>query len=180
MGWVLVGWVLVVIATAAAGSAAAALTVEVSSRDGGLFIEAHASGPGSPKGALRMLMDFAMLTDYMPNVDSSYVVGRTDSSTLVQQVVTSRFILPWMFRFTLEFMAHEGGLRFRQDQGSMRDYWGSWRVAEHMEGVEIVYAAQVHTRWRLPFFYMSYVVRRQVAQMMPALMEELAQREVGE
>jgi hypothetical protein len=127
-----------------------------------------------------MLMDFATLSDYMPSVDSSYVVGRTDSSTLVRQVVTSRLILPWTFRFKLEFMAREDMLRFRQVEGGMREYWGSWRVAEHVEGVEIVYAAQVHSRWRLPFFLMSYVVRRQVAQMMPALMEELALREAGE
>jgi hypothetical protein len=114
----------------------------------------------------------------MPNVDSSYVVARTDSSVMVRQVITSRLILPWTFRFTLEFVQAPGGeLRFRQVEGSMREYWGSWRVEEAPKGVEIAYGAQVRTRWHLPFFLMSYVVRKQVAKMMPALVGELARRE---
>ena len=175
MGWIVVALVALLVARAESAEP----SVEVSARDGGLSIEARAVGPGSPEAALRLLRDFATLVDYMPNADSSYVVAQTDSSTLVRQVVTSRLILPWTFRFTLEFMAVEDGrMRFRQVEGGMKEYRGSWRAVAHPQGVEIIYAAFVRTRWKLPFFMMSIVVRRQVGRMMPALLRELARREV--
>lgn len=177
MGWVSALFVALLVVDAAAVEP----TVEVVAGDGGLFITARATGPGSAEGVLRLLGDFATLVDYMPNADSSYVVATTDSSTLVRQVVTSRLILPWTFRFTLEFLAVEGNrLRFRQVEGGMKEYRGSWQAVERADGVEVVYATFVRTRWRLPSFLMSYVVRRQVNRMMPALLAELARREANE
>ncbi len=152
--------------------------VRVESQGDGIAIEAHISGAGTAAGAMALLTDYETLADYMPNVDSSYVVSSAGDSTLVRQVVSSRLLLNWTFRFVLAFKrTGPYELRFRRTEGSMHEYRGVWTVAPHKEGVEIVYKAYVETRLHLPFFLTSFVIKRQVGRMMPVLLNELARRE---
>ena len=152
--------------------------MRVETAGGVLHMEASVTGPYTRQQAWQLLTDYDGVADYVPAMDSSRVVGRTDSSIVVRQVFTSRFIVPWTFRFTLE-MVQDGPyrLRFRQLEGNMRHYEGSWEAVEDPEGMRLVYRARAGHGLRLPGFVLRYIARRQIRTLMPAHLAELARRE---
>jgi len=93
--------------------------------------------PYSREDVWKLIRDYESLSQYMPNVDSSVVVARTDSSQLVRQVVTTRVLLPWTFRLQFEFVQDaEERLRFRMLEGNLRSYEGSWQE-EALEDIAV-------------------------------------------
>jgi uncharacterized membrane protein len=150
--------------------------MEVKAKDGVLRIEAQIEGPGTLHEVWQLLTDYERLPEYMPNVDSSRVVSRTDSSLWVRQVLTTQLIMPWTFIFTLEYVAvAPDQLRFRHVEGQLKSYEGCWRLTPRGERTEISYQARVTYRL-VPGFLAAYIVRRQLGQMMPALVVELQRR----
>ena len=153
--------------------------MEVKARDGVLRIEAQIEALGTQAQAWQLLTDFERLAEFMPNVDSSRVVSRTDSSVLVREVVTSQLVRPWTFVFTLEYIPLEPSeLRFHQVAGQLKGYEGVWRLEPRGERTAISYQAQVGYR-RVPGFLAAYIVRRQLGRMMPALAAEMQRRTGG-
>lgn len=154
--------------------------MQVQTRDGDLYIDASIAGPYTAAEAWELLTDFDRVDEYVPHMDSSRVVARTDSSVWVRQVFTSRFILPWTFRFTLEFVDRgQGRLYFRQLEGNLRSFEGTWLVQTVPEGVRIAYRARAGHGLRLPDFMLRYIARRQIKRLMPAQLQELARRRGG-
>ena len=151
-------------------------TVQV--HDGVVKIDACAYTRSSPLDAWQLLADYESLPSYMPNVDTSRVVTRTDSSVLVRQVISSWLVLPWTFRVNLEFFETEPALlRFRQHDGR-GGYEGQWSVQSAPSGAMISYDAEAEPDMLLlPDFVMAYVVRRQIGRMMQAFIDELDRRE---
>lgn len=102
----------------------------------------------------KLIRDYESLSQYMPNVDSSVVVARTDSSQLVRQVVTTRVLLPWTFRLQFEFVQDaEERLRFRMLEGNLRSYEGSWQVEALEDSSSITYWRALPTACRCPISY---------------------------
>ena len=148
----------------------------VKAKDGVLRIEARIEGPGTLQEAWQLLTDYEHLPEYMPNVDSSRVVSRTDSSRWVRQVLTSQLVVPWTFIFTLEYVAvAPDELRFRHVEGQLKSYEGRWKLTPRGERTAISYQARVTYRL-VPGFLAAYIVRRQLGQMMPALVAEMQRR----
>jgi uncharacterized membrane protein len=151
--------------------------VVVETRQGILNIEAQINAPRPLDEVRRMMTDYEQIPNYMPNVDSSRVVGRTDSSLWVHQVFKTRLILPWTFRFTHEFVEESPTvLRFKMLEGNLSSFTGVWRFTPNKDGTQIAYTAAVGHGIRLPGFLMRYIAKRQVNKMMPALVEELERR----
>ena len=151
----------------------------VKAKDGVLNIEAWIEGPGTLQEVWQLLTDYERLAEYMPNVDSSRVVSRTDSSVWVRQVVTSQLIMPWTFIFTLEYVeVAPDQLCFRHVEGQLKSYEGCWKLTPRGERTVISYQARVHYR-RVPGFLAAYIVRRQLGQMMPSIVAELQRRTGG-
>jgi len=149
-------------------------TVQV--RDGVVKIDACAYTRSSPLDAWQLLADYESLPSYMPNMDTSRVVTRTDSSVLVRQVISSWLVLPWTFRVNLEFFETAPALlRFRQHDGR-GGYEGQWSVESAASGAKISYDAEAEPDMLLPDFVMAHVVRRQIGRMMQAFIDELDRR----
>ena len=145
-------------------------------RDGIVKIDARASTSSSPLEAWQLLSDYETLATYMPNVDTSRVVTRTDSSVLVRQVVKSWLVLPWTFRVDLEFFeTAPASMRFRE-RGGRGGYEGEWAIESVSSGARIVYGAVAEPDMLLPDFLMKYIVRRQIGTMMQAFIDELDRR----
>ena len=162
-------------------AAAATPTTDVETSGQELRLLTAVEAPFSGATVWRLIEDYERLADYMPNVDSSRVVARTDSSVLVRQVATSRLLLPWTFHLTLEFVRESAErLRFRMLEGNMRSYAGCWKVEPVPGGARISYSAIASRRLPLPNFLLAYVVRRQMRRMLPALLEELSRRTPAE
>ena len=174
LAWLLVGFT--------GGNAAANKPqMTIQSEDNALEITLKVTVPYSREDVWKLIRDYENLSQYMPNVDSSVVVARTDSSQLVRQVVTTRVLLPWTFRLQFEFVQDaEERLRFRMLEGNLRSYEGSWQVEALEDSSSITYWARVTHRLPLPNFLLRYVVHMQMSQMMPALVVELdRQAETG-
>lgn len=146
---------------------------------GRVQIVASARARVSADQAWSLLTDYDDLTAFMPGIDSSRVIATTDSSQVVRLVMTTRIIVPWTFRLEVEYTPRPGQkvLKFRQVRGSLRTYAGQWEVEPLPGGrqVQVTYKAQARVR-RFPWFVISAVVRRQMSQMMPALVGELERR----
>lgn len=148
---------------------------------GFIHIAAETRAPVSDVAAWRLLTALGEAADYLPGIDSSRVVARTDSSQVVRQVMTTHILFPWTFRMQLEFVAADSArtLRFRQLHGSLHDYDGHWSVTAAGGGGESVvlrYEARARLRQPFPGFLVSYIVSRQVERMMAALVGELILR----
>jgi ribosome-associated toxin RatA of RatAB toxin-antitoxin module len=150
----------------------------VEARERGLYYETRVRVAASLEEIMDLLTDFEAIPEYVPNVDSCRVVTRTDSSTLVRQVITTRLILSWTFRQELEIVQEGmGRLRFRQVQGNVHAYRGSWELTPVQGGVEIAALGQAEHLWRLPRFVMVWILRRQVSGLLPAVVKELERRQ---
>jgi hypothetical protein len=151
--------------------------MQVETRGGTLYMEASIAGPYTRQEAWDLLTDYDRIAEFVSSMDSSFVVGHSDSSVIVRQVFTSRLIIPWTFSFTLEFI-QDGPyrLRFRQLKGNMRHYEGIWEVQKARDGMRLVYTARAGHGLRLPGFVLRYIARRQIKALMPAHMVELTQR----
>ena len=150
----------------------------VEARERGLFYETRVRVAASPEEVMDLLTDYEAIPEYLSNVDSCRVVARTDSSTLVHQVMTTRLILPWTFRQDLEIVQDGmGRLRFRQLQGNVHAYRGSWELTPVEGGVEIAALGEAEHLWRLPRFVMAWILRRQVSGLLPAVVKELERRQ---
>ncbi|MCC7264169.1 MAG: SRPBCC family protein [Candidatus Latescibacteria bacterium] len=153
--------------------------MEVRANEGVLRIEARIEAPGTREQVWQLLTDFGRLAEFMPNVDSSRVLSRTDSSVLVREVVSSQLVRPWTFAFILEYIPLEPSeLRFHQVAGQLKGYEGVWLLEPRGEYTAVSYQARVGYR-RVPGFLAAYIVRRQLGRMMPALAAEMKRRTGG-
>ena len=146
--------------------------VEIS--DGFVTISAAIESSAQAHRAWDVLTDFDGSDGYLPSLDSSYVVDRTDSIWTVQQVFTTKLVFPWTFRTRLVFADDPARtrLRFRQMSGSLHDYAGSWTVspAASGQGVRLEYEARVRLRQAIPGFVLRFIVRRHLDQTLPAIL----------
>ena len=172
--FLLIAALLLLVDSGWTGGADIAPEVKVESRGEILEMSARITAPYSREEVWRLIGDYESLERYMPNVDSSAIVARTDSSTLVHQVASTDLLLSWTFHLQIEFTEDaDGRLRFRMLEGNLRSYEGYWQVETTRDGSQIVYWAQVSHRLPLPNFLARYIARRQMRKMMPALVAEL-------
>ncbi len=145
--------------------------------DGFVTIRAGIESQVHAQRAWDVLTDFEHLERYFPSLDSSQVVARRDSSWTVQQVFTTRLILPWTFRTLLTYSddPEQRHLQFHQLSGSLHDYSGSWTLSPENQGhsVRLEYRARARLRQSIPAFVLRYIVARHVEQTLAALVREL-------
>lgn len=148
-------------------------------QDGAVHMAVTGLVAATPGQVWSLLTEYASLPSYMPCIDSSLVIGRTDTSCVVRQVVTTRIMLQWTFRLDLEFVPDRASQRlcFRQVRGSLRGYEGHWEIAPDPSGSTTVrYEARARLRRPVPGFVAAHIVRRHMDRMFAALAGELERR----
>ena len=124
-----------------------------------------------------VVLDYDSVARYMPNVDSSRVLSRSDDVVRVRRVGGARFIFRRTYRFELEFEhVAPDSVAFRQVAGDLAGFSGSWTVEPREQGVHLRYRATLAYGLGAPWFLGGGVLRKNVRKMMPAIQGELARR----
>lgn len=177
LNWLVVA-ILVFITALGNASQGVVLQQDVRIDSGFVVIESDLRSPAAPDRAWQVLTDFDGLARYVPSMDSSFVVERKDSTWTVQQVFTTRLVLPWTFRTLLCFVddPERRVLRFEQVSGSLHDYSGTWSLSPDAPGTGVLirYQARARLRQPVPGFIVRYIVGRHLQSMLQALTAELA------
>ncbi len=157
--------------------------VEVKTQDKNVWIDIRQRGTYHPDEVWEVLTDYEELPQFIPHLDSSRVLDRTDSTIVVYQEGSNRLLLPWTFRLNLEFI--EVGdkspktLFFSLLEGNVKQYKGFFEIVEQDDGVEIHYQAFTQHRIPLPNWLLRFILRRQLGGMMPAITSEIERRRIS-
>ena len=125
-------------------SCAVGPSTNVVAQDKVVHLETRVEAPFTREEVWQVLRDYENLAGCMPHLDSSRVVSYADSLTVVRQVVTSRLLLPWTFRFTFEYaQVSTEKLQFHMIEGNMQSFEGHFEVKSGENGAQIGYHAKV-------------------------------------
>ena len=152
-------------------------SMRVTREDGMVSVKAALWLDGSPAEVWALMTDYDSLNAYMPNVESSVVLARSDSLTRVRQGVYSRFVIPIRFAITIEFIEQlPMRLRFHMVEGAVDRFSGTWDFLADRGGTRLEYDAVIDPPGFVPSFLAATVVRRQLRRMLPAIGKELDRR----
>jgi 1,4-dihydroxy-2-naphthoate octaprenyltransferase len=172
-------WLLILAQYAGASSdrPAAEPELKVTRADGVVSVQASMWLDCSPGEVWALMTDYESLSAYMPNVESSVVLARSDSVARVRQGVHSRFVVPIRFAVTLEFLEQlPQRLRFHMVEAAVDRFSGTWDFSSDRGGTRVDYAAAIQPPAFVPSFVAAVVVRRQLRRMLPAIGAELDRR----
>ncbi len=151
--------------------------LKVTQEDGVVSVQASLWLDCSPGEVWALMTDYESLSAFMPNVESSVVLARSDSVARVRQGVNSRFVVPIRFAVTLEFLEQlPQRLHFHMVEGAVDRFSGTWDFSSDRGGTRVDYAAAIEPPAFVPSFIAAVVVRRQLRRMLPAIGAELDRR----
>ena len=162
--------------TASVPADSAAVTVN---EEGGTYtVAATFSVAQLPSFAHAALTDYAQIPRFMPEVQSSQVVERTEDRTLVEQEVVARFMLfSKRLYLLLEVRDESGTIRFRDRGGrSFARYEGAWTIAERDGSTRLTYELAAQPLFDVPGVLLKRLLRRDATQMIARLKAEIDAR----
>jgi carbon monoxide dehydrogenase subunit G len=152
--------------------------VTVSEAGGVYSVVAHFDVAAPMKVALEVLSDYERIPKFMPGVRSSVVLERSPGRLLVEQEAVSRLLLfSKKVHLVLEVTEEDNVIRFVDRSGkSFTSYRGSWHAQSVAHGTRITYALEADPAFEVPEFILRRLLRRDSAQMIGALQDEIASR----
>jgi ribosome-associated toxin RatA of RatAB toxin-antitoxin module len=128
--------------------------------------------------AAAVLTDYDHIARFMPDVQVSRVVERSERRAVVQQEAVARFMLfSRRIYLMLEVEEEPGVIRFRdRDRRSFERYEGSWRIVEKEGQVTIAYELNARPTFDVPEFLLKRLLKRDAQQMIVRLQSEMAAR----
>lgn len=148
---------------------------------GGLtFARARVELPWPPERVFDLVADFDHLGDFVSAIDSSRVVRRDSTGTLVRQVGTTTLVLRKTVRMTLRFVPERPAtLRFEIVDGDFRVYYGAWKFLPAGAGTRLTYDVTFAAAAELPGPLVRHVVQRDLQRMLGELAAEIGRRDSG-
>lgn len=131
--------------------------------------------------AREVLIDYAGIPRFLPDVRSSRVVERTEGRALVEQEAVSKFMF-FSKRVHLVLDVEEGAdvIRFRDQCGkSFALYEGSWTIVARGSGVELAYELTAQPTFDVPLFVIRKVLSADAREMAERLRTEMESRSVA-
>jgi ribosome-associated toxin RatA of RatAB toxin-antitoxin module len=132
----------------------------------------------SPDVALAVLTDYEQIPRFMPDVRTSIVRERAIGRTIVEQeAVSGVMMFSKRVHLVLEIQEHPGAIIFRDRCGrSFVRYEGSWRLSTQDGHTAITYELIAEPSFDVPGFMLKRLFRRDSAQMIERLKQEIAAR----
>jgi carbon monoxide dehydrogenase subunit G len=168
------------------GAAAAAVAnpeppapqVSVREERGTYVVTARFDIPQSAAAALAVLSDYEQIPKFMPEVQSSVVVDRSEGRTLVQQEAVSRFMMfSKKVHLLLEVTREPGTIRFVDRCGkSFVSYQGAWRAVTEDGRTIVSYELSAKPGFDVPEFILKRLLKRDSAHMIERLRREIGAR----
>lgn len=179
---VMVQALLTTVAALAATVVLAAATdpprIDVAERDGVYRVGATFVVAQSAEDAIRVLTDYERIPAYMPDVQSSQVLERTPTSTLIEQTAAPKFLMfSKRVHLRLEVSVTNGTITFRDTCGkSFSEYAGAWIVEQRDNHARIEYRLSAKPSFDVPAFVLKKLLKRDAAAMVERLRQEIAAR----
>ena len=173
-------WTGAAILTATLGAAATGPDPQVSVRERGGVYEVAASFhvPEAPAVVRTVLTDYDGIPRFMPGVETSRVLDRTDGAVRVEQEAISKYMM-FSKRVHLLLEVDEGTdvIRFRDRcSRSFTQYEGAWTIAPRDGGTEIGYALTAKPAFGVPAFVLRRLLDRDARAMIDGLRAEITAR----
>lgn len=134
-----------------------------------------------PRSAWNVVADYEALPDYMPNVEESRVLERSDSLVVVHQRAKVTFVVTKHVDTVLEFRpTPPHRLEFEQRRGDLDRFQGAWQVSAMPGGVVSVYFhAILDPNIGAPGWIVRTAIDHAFSRMMPSIADEVRRRAPG-
>lgn len=145
---------------------------------GAFVVSARFTVAEGPDVAHTVLTDYANIPRFMPDVRASEIIERQDGLVRVAQEAVSEYLF-FSKRVHLTLDVEEGtqSIRFRDRcNKSFHVYEGSWTVAPHEGGTELVYRLTAKPAFSVPGFVIRRLLNRDARVMIERLRTEIADR----
>jgi ribosome-associated toxin RatA of RatAB toxin-antitoxin module len=128
--------------------------------------------------ALAVLTDYEQIPRFMPDVRTSIVRERAIGRVVVEQeAVSGLMMFSKRVHLVLEIQEQPGELIFRDRCGrSFVRYEGAWRLSKQDGRTAITYELIAEPSFEVPGFMLKRLFRRDAAQMIGRLKQEIATR----
>jgi ribosome-associated toxin RatA of RatAB toxin-antitoxin module len=164
---------------AAAGPAHHAPSVSVRDAGAGAYVVAASFEVAHPAAIARaVLTDYANIPKFVPDIQTSVVLARSDGVTRVEQEAVSKFLM-FSKRVHLQLAIHEQAdvIAFRDECGrSFKQYAGSWRLTEKDGTTRVDYELTAEPAFDVPDFLVARVLSRDAKDMIERLRAEMGRR----
>ena len=170
-------------AAVAAGPSAAGETVSVHAerRDGAFFVEAVAEFPADPRVAWQVLTDYDRYAEFIPDLRSSRVVGRSGAGTIVDQRGQAGFLfirIPLEVRYLVEETPYRT-VRSHAIGGDFREMDGAYDIAPVPGGLRLTYSGRLVPGFMMPPLFGTTAVRLSVERQFGAMVREIVRRDAA-
>ena len=175
--------VLVALGSAVAATAHAAepVTVQASRHDGAFFVEAVAELSADPRIAWQVLTDYDRYAEFIPDLRSSRVVGRSSSGTVVEQHGQAEFLfirIPLEVRYLVEETPFRV-VRSRAIGGDFREMEGTYDITPTPGGLRLTYSGRLVPGFMMPPLFGTTAVRISVERQFGAMVREIVRRDAA-
>ncbi len=162
-------------------AARAATAVERISGNGPAFFAIHAQGfvRATPQQAWRVLTDYERLPEFVPHLRVSTILSRNGHEVLLEQETQTGFVfISQTIRMQLKVTERpQSGILVRMVSGDLRSYQAEWEltpaIEEGAEGTRVSYKGSMEPDFFLPPLVGESLVRKDVDQMVEAVMREI-------
>ena len=163
-------------ATPAAGPPRAPVTVR--ERDGVYSVAATFRVPHSAAIARAVLTDYEHIPRFMPDVQTSRVVERSEARAVVEQVAIARVLFfSKRVHLLLDVLEEPSAIRFRDRCGrSFRRYEGAWTLRHEGGDAVVTYELTAEPAFDAPGFLVSRLLKRDAGRMIEGLQAEMRAR----
>ena len=128
----------------------------------------------------KVLTDYDQLSSFIPNLASSTVLSRDDSTVRLAQVGSQQLLgLKFSAQVELELTEHrpEGLLRFRMLKGDFRRFEGAWRLQSLPDGTSLLYDLTVQGCLGMPVGLIEQRLRSDLSANLLAVEQEASRRQ---
>jgi ribosome-associated toxin RatA of RatAB toxin-antitoxin module len=169
--------VLAIFTSGVVGADSAATTrVEVTESGGIYRVTAAFAVLESPEEVMAVLTDYARIPKFMPDVQVSKVLSRSESAVLVEQEAVSRFMFfSKRIHLVLDVREEAGALRFSDRCGrSFASYEGAWLLSQHDSLTVVDYQLTAKPSFEVPGFVLKHLLKRDAGILIDRLKAEIS------
>jgi ribosome-associated toxin RatA of RatAB toxin-antitoxin module len=175
---------LLALGAAFAGSTLAAgetVSVHAERRDDAFVVEAVAEFRADPRVAWQVLTDYDRYAEFIPDLRSSRVVGRSGAGAIVEQRGQAGFLfirIPLEVRYLVEETPYRA-VRSRAIGGDFREMEGVYELSPVPGGLRLAYSGRLVPGFMMPPLFGTMAVRLSVERQFGAMVREIVRRDAA-
>lgn len=167
------------VSAGAASASAADMTVTVERNGDLVVVDAGFDVAVTPREAWQVLTDYEHMTQFLPNLTSSTVLMRNESTLRVSQngrIPFGPFWLSFEYVRAIDLVPYRE-IRSHAVGGSLRKGEVVTRLEEHGAGTRVLYHSELVPAIWVPFGIGSMFVRRNIGEQLASLRSEMMRRQ---